>query len=77
MLALAHRDQLRPRRTRRELDANLPVSSLLWHCLFWGCTSNYTILPDGFGSATFKAMLSDLDLLSEVSMARQEYVHAL
>jgi len=55
-----------------ELDQTLPVSSILWHCLFWGCTSNHTILPDGFGSAAFKAMVSDLGLLELVSMARQD-----
>jgi len=55
-----------------ELDEALPVSSVFWHCLFWGCTSNHTILPDSFGSASFKAMLSDLGLLELVSMARQD-----
>ena len=40
-----------------ELDANMPVSSVLWHAFFWGCTSNHTILPDGYGSAAFKAIL--------------------
>ena len=35
----------------------MPLSSLLWHVLFWGLTSNRTILPDGHGSAAFKAML--------------------
>ena len=57
---------------RSELDEALPVSSVFWHCLFWGCTSNHTILPDSFGSASFKAMLSDLGLLELVSMARQD-----
>ena len=55
-----------------ELDGNLPMSSLLWHLLFWGLTSNHTILPDGHGSATFKAMLTDLGLLDDVFMARQD-----
>ena len=55
-----------------ELDKRLPLSSLLWHLLFWGMTSNHTILPDGHGSATFKAMLSDLNLLESVFMARQD-----
>ena len=59
---------------RSELDEALPVSSVFWHCLFWGCTSNHTILPDSFGSASFKAMLSDLGLLELVSMARQDFV---
>ena len=35
---------------RPELDARLPLSSILWHVLFWGMTSNHTILPDGHGS---------------------------
>ena len=58
-----------------ELDANLPMSSLLWHLLFWGMTGNHTILPDGHGSATFKAMLQDLGLLSDVAIARQDSGH--
>ena len=57
-----------------ELDANMPISSVLWHVLFWGCTSNRTILPDAFGSAAFKAMLVDLGLISDVTMARQDSV---
>ena len=35
-----------------------------------GMTSNHTILPDGHGSAVFKAMLDDLGLTSKVAMAR-------
>ena len=56
-----------------ELDAGgLPLSSLLWHLLFWCMTSNRTILPDGHGSATFMAMLTDLNLAKDVMMARQD-----
>lgn len=55
-----------------ELDVSLPVSSILWTLLFWGCTGNHTVLPDAYGSATFKHMLADLGLLGEVSMARQD-----
>ena len=35
-------------------------------------TSNRTILPDGHGSATFMAMLTDLNLAKDVMMARQD-----
>ena len=59
-----------------ELDGRLPLSSVLWHLLFWGMTSNHTILPDGHGSATFKAMLVDLNLIDEVFMARQVEIAA-
>lgn len=55
-----------------ELDERLPLSSMLWQLLFWAMTCNHTILPDAFGSASFKAMLIDLGLLSEVTMARQD-----
>lgn len=55
-----------------ELDERLPLSSLLWHLLFWGMTANHTVLPDGHGSATFKAMLTDLGLVEQVAMARQD-----
>ena len=55
-----------------DLDANLPMSSLLWHLLFWGMTANHTILPDGHGSATFKALLVDLGLIKDVIVARQD-----
>ena len=55
-----------------ELDAKLPMSSMLWHVLFWGITSNHTILPDGHGSAIFKGMLVDLGLADSVAMARQD-----
>jgi len=58
-----------------ELDRRMPMSSLLWHLLFWALTSNHTILPDGHGSATFKAMLSDLGLIELVTMARQDSGH--
>jgi len=58
-----------------ELDHNLPMSSLLWTVLFWGITSNHTILPDAFGSASFKAMLHDTGLLHHVTMARQDSGH--
>jgi len=54
------------------LDSNLPVSSLLWTVLFWGCTSNHTVLPDAVGSATYKCMLRDVGLLNDVSIARQD-----
>ena len=55
-----------------ELDTTAPLSSLLWHLIFWAFTSNRTVLPDGHGSATFKAMLSALGLLQDVMMARQD-----
>jgi len=55
-----------------QLDLHLPISSVLWTLLFWGCTSNHTILPDAAGSATYKCMLRDLGLLQEVQMARQD-----
>jgi hypothetical protein len=55
-----------------ELDVRLPVSSMLWTVLFWASTGNCTVLSDGFGSATYKHMLSDLGLLADVSMARQD-----
>ena len=55
-----------------QLDARLPVSSVLWTLLFWASTSNCTVLSDGFGSATYKHMLSDLGLLADVAMARQD-----
>jgi hypothetical protein len=55
-----------------ELDSTVPVSSMLWTILFWASTSNTSILPDTFGSATFKQMLSDVGLLDEVSTARQD-----
>jgi len=55
-----------------ELDGSVPLSSLLWHLLFWSTTSNHTILPDGHGSAVFKAMLDDLGLADDVAMARQD-----
>lgn len=58
-----------------EMDTNLPMSALLWHLLFWGMTGNRTILPDGHGSATFKAMLQDLGLLADVTIARQDSGH--
>jgi len=54
------------------LDTNLPVSTILWTVLFWGCTGNHTILPDAVGSATYKCMLRDLGLLGDVSIARQD-----
>ena len=57
---------------RAPLDTRFPVSSILWTLLFWACTGNKTILPDGFGSATFKHMMLDLGLLDEVAMARQD-----
>ena len=38
----------------------------------WGMTGNRTILPDGHGSATFKAMLQNLGLLADVTIARQD-----
>mmetsp|Transcript_38546 Transcript_38546/g.121412 ORF Transcript_38546/g.121412 Transcript_38546/m.121412 type:complete len:244 (+) Transcript_38546:105-836(+) len=40
--------------------------------LFWACTGNRTVLPDAFGSATFKHMLLELGLLPDVAMARQD-----
>lgn len=55
-----------------ELDERLPLSSMLWHLLFWACTANHTVLPDGFGSGCFQCMLSDLGLLADVQMARQD-----
>ncbi len=55
-----------------QLDARLPVSSVLWTLLFWASTSNCTVLSDGFGSATYKHMLADLGLLADVTMARQD-----
>lgn len=55
-----------------ELDSTVPVSSMLWTILFWAATSNTSVLPDTFGSATFKQMLSDVGLLDEVSAARQD-----
>lgn len=55
-----------------ELDTTVPVSSLMWTILFWATTSNASILTDAYGSATFKQMLSDVGLLDEVSMARQD-----
>ena len=54
------------------LDSRLPMSSVLWTVLFWAATNNRTILPDAFGSATFRYMLEDLRLIGEVSAARQE-----
>jgi len=72
---LAHEGPMAFMALHSELDRRMPMSSLLWHLLFWGLTSNYTILPDGHGSATFKAMLSDLGLVDLVTMARQDSGH--
>jgi len=69
---LAHEGPMGFMATHPELDGRLPLSSLLWHLLFWGTTSNKTILPDGHGSSIFKAMLDDLGLSADVSMARQD-----
>ena len=55
-----------------DLDERLPLSSLMWHLLFWAMTSNHTILPDGHGSATFQAMLTGLGLSDKVAVARQD-----
>lgn len=54
------------------LDGRNPVSSILWTLFFWACSSKRSILPDAFGSATFKCMLSDLGLLDKVTLARQD-----
>ena len=51
-----------------ELDDVLPVSSMLWHLLFWTLTTNRTVLPDGYGSGAFKAMLVELGLLGDVQV---------
>jgi len=69
---LAHEGPMGFMCLHQELDEALPLSSMLWHLLFWGITSNHTILPDGHGSATFKAMLVDLGLADLVAMARQD-----
>ena len=69
---LAHEGPMGMMALHPELDANVPLSSLLWHVLFWAFTSNRTILPDGHGSAVFRAMLDATDLLGEVVMARQD-----
>jgi len=58
--------------THPDLDRSVPLSSILWTVFFWSCTTNCTILPDAFGSATFKCMLADVGLLGDVSMARQD-----
>ena len=55
-----------------ELDASAPLSSMLWSLLFFACTDNYTVLPDGLGSATFAQMLAELEVVDEVRLARQD-----
>ena len=44
-----------------DLDGSLPLSSVLWTVLFWAATSNKSILPDGCGSAAYKAAISFMD----------------
>ena len=55
-----------------DLDGSLPLSSVLWTVLFWASTSNKSILPDGCGSAAYKAAISGLGLIEDVAMARQD-----
>jgi len=72
---LAHEGPMAAMGLHPELDGTLPLSSLLWHTLFWAATANYTVLPDGHGSAAFAAMLTDLGLFQEVKVARQDSGH--
>ena len=55
-----------------DLDGSLPLSSVLWTVLFWAATSNKSILPDGCGSAAYKAAICGLGLFEDVAMARQD-----